>query len=108
MDSHVIVNSTARRDACHYTTRLHAVTYHCINKLSYSHSMENREDIPRVSVDSAQDWRQIRSNYEKAVLSKLEEQVMLRGIMTEKEAIQLHLQQVCIGTLHEKNIDLFL
>ena len=70
--------------------------------------MENREDIPRVSVDSAQDWRQIRSNYEKAALSKLEEQVMLRGIMAEKEVIQLHLQQVCIGTLREKTINFFL
>ncbi|KJA27338.1 hypothetical protein HYPSUDRAFT_131263 [Hypholoma sublateritium FD-334 SS-4] len=55
--------------------------------------MENREDIPRVSVDSVQDWKQVRGNYEKAALSKLEEQVMLRGMTAEKEAIKAHLQQ---------------
>lgn len=61
--------------------------------------MENREDIPRVSVDSVQDWKQVRGNYEKAALSKLEEQVMLRGITAEKEAVKAHLQQVCTSIL---------
>lgn len=58
--------------------------------------MENREDIPRVSVGSVQDWKKVRCNYEKAAFSKLEEQVALRGITSEKEAITAHLKKVCL------------
>jgi hypothetical protein len=56
--------------------------------------MENREDIPRVSVGSVQDWKKVRSNYEEAALSKLQEQAVLRDIEDEKDAILAHLAQV--------------
>ncbi|KAF8197436.1 hypothetical protein BJ912DRAFT_953413 [Pholiota molesta] len=55
--------------------------------------MENREDIPRVSVGSVQDWKKVRSNYEEAALSKLQEQAVLRDIEDEKDAIMAHLAQ---------------
>ncbi|KAF8964064.1 hypothetical protein BDZ97DRAFT_1758172 [Flammula alnicola] len=55
--------------------------------------MENREDIPRVSVGSVQDWQKVRSNYREAALSELQEQVASRGITHEKDAIIAHLEQ---------------
>jgi hypothetical protein len=56
--------------------------------------MENRDELPRVSISSVQDWQKARSNYKEAALSKLREMVSSKGPAHEYDAILVHLEQV--------------
>ena len=56
--------------------------------------MENRDELPRVSIGSVQDWQKVRSNYKDAALSKLREMVSSKGLAQEQDAILVHLEQV--------------
>ncbi|KAF9472210.1 hypothetical protein BDN70DRAFT_971890 [Pholiota conissans] len=55
--------------------------------------MENREDIPRVSVGSVQDWKKVRSNYEAAAASKLLELLVLHNAADERDTVTAYLEQ---------------
>ncbi|KAF9567640.1 hypothetical protein CPC08DRAFT_680979 [Agrocybe pediades] len=55
--------------------------------------MEAREEIPRVSMGSVQDWQRVRSNYKDAALSQLRERLATsKSLIQEQESIQSHLQ----------------
>jgi len=56
--------------------------------------MQNRDELPRVSIGSVQDWQKVRSNYKDAALSKLSEMVSSKGLAQEQDAILFHLEQV--------------
>lgn len=58
-------------------------------------SMESREDIPRVSVGSVNDWHKVRVNYRDAGLSLLKERTKAsRTLSQEQDIIMAHLDQV--------------
>lgn len=57
--------------------------------------MDNqREDIPRISVDSLQDWQRVKDNYTSMALSVLEEELLAIGTPSEATAIREHVLQV--------------
>ena len=59
--------------------------------------MESREDLPRVSVGSVNDWLKVRDNYKQAALSLLSERTNAsRFPAQEQNAIMAHLDQVSI------------
>lgn len=56
--------------------------------------METREDIPRVSVDSVQDWQRVKAHYREAAMKELQNLLTSQDIGHEKDAIMMHLEQV--------------
>lgn len=57
--------------------------------------MENqREDIPRVSVDSLQDWQRIRENYTNAALAALDVELAASSSSSERDLLLQHLHRV--------------
>ncbi|CAA7267955.1 unnamed protein product [Cyclocybe aegerita] len=75
------------------TSKLKYTTEHSLP----TDSMDAREDLPRISVDSALDWQKVRSNYTDATFAALQAQVASRGQSREHDAIRAHLEQVCIS-----------
>jgi len=62
--------------------------------------MESREDIPRISVDSVQDWQKLRTNYKNAAIHQLNAQVASNGLDSEKAALEAHMNaasQLCVA-----------
>jgi len=56
--------------------------------------MENqREDIPRVSVDSLQDWQRIRENYTNAALAALDVELAASSSSSERDLLLQHLHR---------------
>lgn len=57
--------------------------------------MENqREDLPRISVDSMQDWQRVKESYSSVALSILEEELSSVKSPSEAAALRTHVQQV--------------
>lgn len=54
----------------------------------------SREDLPRVSVGTVQDWQRLEGNYKRATLSHLEEQILAKGLTGERDALLAHINQV--------------
>ena len=67
---------------------------------SVSISMETREDIPRVSVDSVQDWQKVKAHYREAAMEELQKQLIGQDVGHEKDAIMMHLEQVCLYSFY--------
>lgn len=55
---------------------------------------DDREDLPRISVDSIQEWRRIKSNYLSAAIAQLDEQLEASGRIAERETFLAHLTEV--------------
>ncbi|EMD34493.1 hypothetical protein CERSUDRAFT_141028 [Gelatoporia subvermispora B] len=55
--------------------------------------MDQREDIPRISVDSLQDWHRIRENYTAAALAALDAELEATGSSAERDLILQHLHR---------------
>ncbi|OCH95202.1 hypothetical protein OBBRIDRAFT_878275 [Obba rivulosa] len=55
--------------------------------------MDQREDIPRVSVDSLQDWQRIRENYTTAALEALDTELAASGPSQDKDLLLQHLHR---------------
>ncbi|RDB21544.1 Kinetochore protein mis14 [Hypsizygus marmoreus] len=49
--------------------------------------MDSREELPRVSVGSVQDWQRLKINYKNAALARLEEHVVAYGLNTERDVL---------------------
>ncbi|KDQ59385.1 hypothetical protein JAAARDRAFT_32946 [Jaapia argillacea MUCL 33604] len=61
--------------------------------------MDNsREDLPRVSVDTLQDWQRVRANYEAAILHKLEERLATSPSSHDRQALLGHVNQFINST----------
>jgi hypothetical protein len=57
---------------------------------------ESREDIPRISIDSLQDWRRIKAKFSKAILEQFDQAIRQSGLESERAALLPHVQQVAI------------
>lgn len=68
-----------------------------LDSLSLNDKMDSREDLPRVSVGSVQDWQKVRTNYNDAALSKMHEHMgNSKTLAREKDAILAHINHVYI------------
>ncbi|KAF9466435.1 hypothetical protein BDZ94DRAFT_221698 [Collybia nuda] len=59
----------------------------------------SREDLPRVSVGTVQDWQRLESNYKRATLSHLDQQILAKSLTTERDALLKHINQFIDQTL---------
>lgn len=57
-------------------------------------TMDTREDIPRISIENAQNWQRLESGYKKAVLQRFEEDLNNSGLANERDALQVHILRV--------------
>jgi hypothetical protein len=55
---------------------------------------EEREELPRIAVDSIQDWQRIKSSYLAAAVSQLDEQLSSSGRVSERDAFLAHITEV--------------
>ena len=53
-----------------------------------------RDDLPRVSLDSLQDWQRIRNNFENAVYATFEDKLSQSELKEQKQLLQAHIKQV--------------
>lgn len=54
-----------------------------------------REDLPRISVETLDDWRRIKRNYTIAALTALDEQLSGNNSSEDREVLLAHLHRVC-------------
>lgn len=58
--------------------------------------MDSREELPRVSVGSVQDWQKMKNNYKEAAMDQVQQYISTSNISSqEKDLILAHLDQVC-------------
>ncbi|KAF8078215.1 hypothetical protein FPV67DRAFT_1686775 [Lyophyllum atratum] len=55
--------------------------------------MDSREDLPRVSMGSVQDWHRLKANYKTAALASLDEHILSHGLTTERDTLVAHTNQ---------------
>lgn len=53
-----------------------------------------REDLPRISADTIQDWQRVKSNYKNALVTSVDDRLAAQGLSKERELVLLHLDQV--------------
>ena len=56
--------------------------------------MDAREDLPKVSIDTEQDWRRIQQNLSTALLARLEVELESHGQANDKDLLLPHVHQV--------------
>lgn len=56
--------------------------------------MDAREDIPKVSIETEQDWRRIQQNLSAALLVRLDTELQFHGQAGDKDALSPHIHQV--------------
>jgi len=54
-----------------------------------------REDVQRVSVDTINDWKRIKSNFSSAAFAALDEILEISDGSVDKNALLPHIDQVC-------------
>lgn len=57
-----------------------------------------REEFPRVSVDTQQDWQRIRANFTQAVYARLDERLALNNLTGQRSLFADHAQQLINAT----------
>ncbi|KAF8894388.1 hypothetical protein BD779DRAFT_1500776 [Infundibulicybe gibba] len=57
-----------------------------------------REDLPRVSIDSIQNWEHVKSRYAQAILTKLETELSATGTLEERAALLAHINEYIEST----------
>ncbi|KAG5635427.1 hypothetical protein H0H81_011317 [Sphagnurus paluster] len=55
--------------------------------------MDSREELPRISVGSVQDWNRLKTNYKAAALESLEERITTERLHNERDAMIAHANQ---------------
>lgn len=53
-----------------------------------------REEVQRVSIDTINDWKRIKSNFSSAVFATLDEVLETSGSSVDKNALLPHIDQV--------------
>lgn len=56
--------------------------------------MSTETEIPRVSIDSLAQWREIRQNMMKAALQRLDERIRAGGLEAEREPMEAYIRKV--------------
>lgn len=65
-----------------------------------------REDVPRISVDTLHDWERIKKSYSDAAMTELEERMAKEGRFKkdeDKEALRAYLRKVSLVYLARKD-----
>ncbi|KZT28640.1 hypothetical protein NEOLEDRAFT_1129489 [Neolentinus lepideus HHB14362 ss-1] len=57
-----------------------------------------REDLPRISIETLQDWRRIKYNYERALMQALDERLVASGLAQEREALVPYISEFVSST----------
>ena len=57
-----------------------------------------REDVQRVSIDTINDWKRIKSNFSSAAFAALDEILETSGSSVDKNALLPHIDQVCAAS----------
>jgi hypothetical protein len=52
------------------------------------------EDLSRINVDTAADWRRIKESYTQCAITQLDERLKANGLMHERDAHLSHLSEV--------------
>ena len=71
--------------------------------MSRQQQQKEREDVPRISVDTLHDWERIKASYTKAAMTELEERLNHpkegggKRSESEKETLRAHLRKVRTG-----------
>ena len=61
--------------------------------VTYEWVIMDREDLPRISVDSTEDWARIKSNFASAVMSKLDSGLSSNS-SSRRDVLTLYMNQV--------------
>ena len=56
--------------------------------------MDAREDLPKVSIETEQDWKRIQRNLSNAFLERLDKELEARGRTGDKDELLPHANQV--------------
>lgn len=74
---------------------MYIYVYNCKFQLCFHFrsQMDSREDIPRVSVDTVQDWQRLRSNCKNAALAHLQAQIGATSLGDEQDTLLSHMNQ---------------
>ena len=56
--------------------------------------MDAREDLPKVSIETEQDWRQIQRNLSATLLARLDTELESHGQAGNKDSLLPHVHQV--------------
>lgn len=56
--------------------------------------MDAREDLPKVSIETEQDWRRIQQTLSAALLARLDTELEFHGQSSDKDALLPHVHQV--------------
>lgn len=56
--------------------------------------MDAREDLPKVSIETEQDWRRIQQNLSVALLARLDTELESHGQSGDRDALLPHAHQV--------------
>jgi hypothetical protein len=56
--------------------------------------MDAREDLPKVSIETEQDWRRIQQNLSAALLARLDTELESYGQAADKSSLLPHVHQV--------------
>lgn len=55
---------------------------------------EKREDLPRISADTLQDWLRVKANYTNAIISRLDSRLAAKGLSKDRDIALMHINQV--------------
>ncbi|KAF8332540.1 hypothetical protein F5887DRAFT_894293 [Amanita rubescens] len=61
--------------------------------------MDTREDIPRISIENAQNWQCLESGYKKTVLQRFEEDINTSSLANEGNSLHAHVLRFIDQTL---------
>jgi hypothetical protein len=56
--------------------------------------MDSREDLPRISVETIQDWQRVKNNFANTVFSTLDARLSAGSSSLSRDTILQHLNQV--------------
>jgi hypothetical protein len=56
--------------------------------------MDVREDLPKISVETEQDWRRLQRNISTAFLDRLDLELESQGVSQDRESFLPHINQV--------------
>ena len=57
--------------------------------------MDNREEHPRVSVGTVQDWQKLKSHYKEAFFQAITQIASTQGLICGQDVAVAHMEQVC-------------
>ncbi|EGN92014.1 hypothetical protein SERLA73DRAFT_191716, partial [Serpula lacrymans var. lacrymans S7.3] len=52
-----------------------------------------RDELPRISVETMQDWKRVQANYNDALLLRLEKEIGAQGLSQERDALLAHIHK---------------